>query len=101
MGDYDAGAHRSLAIYGSSTPMLSARAGTTIPTTSYLHPCAFTEVLYGRGAGGKGGLMAFVNAVSAIREVEGALPLNLMFLCEGEEFLGSPHIPFADKTLPK
>ena len=53
----------------------------------------FKEVLYGRGGNNKGGLIAFLNALSAMKEVEGTLPVNLMFLCEGEEFVGSLHIP--------
>jgi len=52
----------------------------------------FKRVLYGRGCGSKGAALAFLHAVGAIREVEGCLPVNVMFLQEGEEFLGSPHV---------
>jgi acetylornithine deacetylase/succinyl-diaminopimelate desuccinylase-like protein len=52
----------------------------------------FKRVLYGRGCASKGAALAFLHAVAAIREVEGRLPVNVMFLQEGEEFLGSPHV---------
>jgi acetylornithine deacetylase/succinyl-diaminopimelate desuccinylase-like protein len=49
------------------------------------------KVLVGRGAmGAKGPYVAFLNALSAIVAVEGNLPVNIMFLAEGEEIMGSP-----------
>lgn len=49
------------------------------------------RVLVGRGAlGAKGPFVAFLNALQSIIEVEGSLPVNIMFLAEGEEILGSP-----------
>ncbi|MBA2668105.1 MAG: M20/M25/M40 family metallo-hydrolase [Trueperaceae bacterium] len=49
------------------------------------------RVLVGRGAlGAKGPFVAFLNALRAILAVEGTLPMNVMFLPEGEEILGSP-----------
>ena len=45
----------------------------------------------GRGAmGAKGPYVAFLNALAAIIAVEGTLPVNIMFLAEGEEIMGSP-----------
>jgi acetylornithine deacetylase/succinyl-diaminopimelate desuccinylase-like protein len=45
----------------------------------------------GRGAtGAKGPFVAFLNALSSIIAVEGKLPVNIMFLAEGEEIMGSP-----------
>lgn len=41
----------------------------------------------------KGPERAFLNALEAIRAVNGKLPVNLMFAVEGEEELGSPHYP--------
>jgi len=41
----------------------------------------------------KGPERAFLNALESIRAVKGKLPVNLMFLAEGEEELGSPHYP--------
>lgn len=49
------------------------------------------RVLVGRGAlGAKGPFVAFLNALRSIKAVEGRLPVNIMFLAEGEEILGSP-----------
>ena len=54
----------------------------------------FQKVLYGRGAGNKGGLIAFLNVLEAIFRVEGILPVNIFFIIEGDEFLGSNQIPY-------
>ena len=52
------------------------------------------RVLMGRGATNqKGPERAFLNAVGAIRAVKGKLPVNLLFVVEGEEELGSPNYP--------
>ena len=40
--------------------------------------------------GAKGPYVAWLNALEAIIAVEGKLPVNIMFLAEGEEILGSP-----------
>ena len=46
--------------------------------------------LYGRGAGdNKGQLLAHVLAVKAILEKEGSVPINIKFVFEGEEEMGS------------
>ena len=50
-------------------------------------------VIYARGAtDNKSGALAFVRAAQAFREVRGGPPVNLTFLCEGEEEVGSPHL---------
>lgn len=49
------------------------------------------KVLVGRGAlGAKGPYVAFLNALKSIIAVEGNLPVNIAFLAEGEEIMGSP-----------
>ncbi|HEV8594977.1 MAG TPA: M20/M25/M40 family metallo-hydrolase [Thermoplasmata archaeon] len=55
-------------------------------------------VLYGRGvADTKGNTVSQCLAQAAIRETMGRLPVNLRFVVEGEEEMGSPHLlPFAD-----
>jgi len=52
-----------------------------------------------RGAyNSKGPLMAFINAVHSIQAVTGDVPVNMIFLIEGEEELGSLHLPqFVEK----
>ena len=48
---------------------------------------------WGRGvADNKGNLAARIAAVDAWRKVRGDLPLNLTFIAEGEEEIGSPHL---------
>jgi acetylornithine deacetylase/succinyl-diaminopimelate desuccinylase-like protein len=50
----------------------------------------YRQVVVGRGARGlKGPLQAWLNAVQAIRAVEGTCPVNILFLVEGAEILGS------------
>jgi acetylornithine deacetylase/succinyl-diaminopimelate desuccinylase-like protein len=52
---------------------------------------SFPKVLVGRGAmAAKGPHVVFLNALSSIIAVEGTLPVNVMFLAEGEEIMGSP-----------
>ncbi|WP_210483448.1 M20/M25/M40 family metallo-hydrolase [Microvirga antarctica] len=51
----------------------------------------FPKTIVGRGAAAKGPLLAFVYAMKAILAVKGTLPVNLMFLIEGAEILGSPN----------
>jgi acetylornithine deacetylase/succinyl-diaminopimelate desuccinylase-like protein len=51
----------------------------------------YPKVLVGRGAmGAKGPYVAWLNALEAIIAIEGALPMNIMFLAETEEIMGSP-----------
>jgi acetylornithine deacetylase/succinyl-diaminopimelate desuccinylase-like protein len=50
--------------------------------------------LHGRGASdAKGQLFAHLKAVELVRALTGRLPVNLVFLIEGEEEIGSPHLP--------
>jgi acetylornithine deacetylase/succinyl-diaminopimelate desuccinylase-like protein len=55
--------------------------------------------LYARGvADTKGNVVAQALAQAAIREVTGGLPVNLRFMVEGEEEVGSPHLPGFART---
>ena len=50
-------------------------------------------VIYARGAtDNKSGVLAFVRAAQAFQAVRGGPPVNLIFLFEGEEEVGSPHL---------
>lgn len=42
----------------------------------------------------KGPLAGFINALYAIKNVKGKLPVNIKFCIEGEEELGSPNLPY-------
>jgi len=54
----------------------------------------FGKCLVSRGAiNTKAPLRAFFNACQSILKVEGKLPVNLIFAIEGEEELGSRHLP--------
>lgn len=61
----------------------------------------FPECVVGRGAiNTKGPMVAFLNALMAAKEAGQSLPVNLKVVCEGEEELGSPHLPqFVSKNL--
>ncbi|MEM3258241.1 MAG: M20/M25/M40 family metallo-hydrolase [Thermoproteota archaeon] len=57
-------------------------------------PSGKVSALIGRGSiNTKGPLITFINAVEAIVSTLGKLPVNLKFIAEGEEELGSPHLP--------
>jgi acetylornithine deacetylase/succinyl-diaminopimelate desuccinylase-like protein len=51
----------------------------------------FAKAIVGRGAAAKAPLMAFICAVKSLLAAEGTLPVNLKFLIEGAEILGSPN----------
>ena len=57
-------------------------------------------VLYGRGAtDNKSGVLAFNKAAKAFLAVRGELPVNLKFIIEGEEEIGSVHLgPWAEQN---
>lgn len=51
------------------------------------------EVIYARGSSDmKANLLAIINAVAAFRHTTGQPPVNLAFLFEGEEEIGSPNL---------
>lgn len=57
-------------------------------------PTVEDGVLYARGASDdKGGLLILVKAVESVLRTAAALPVNMKFLLEGEEEIGSPSIP--------
>jgi len=56
-------------------------------------------VMYGRGCSdNKSGILAFTKAAQALIKVRGELPVNLKFIIEGEEEIGSVHLgPWVEK----
>jgi acetylornithine deacetylase/succinyl-diaminopimelate desuccinylase-like protein len=93
---YDAGAPATVHNYCMYDTRTVTRAGWSHdPWGAELVPLGpYPKVLMGRGAlGAKGPYVAFLNALQAIIAVEGTLPLNVMFLAEGDEIMGSPSYP--------
>ncbi len=94
-GYYDANAEKTIVNYG----MLDTRpvgdpdewtydpfGGELVETDEY------GRVIYGRGAVKvKGGYVAWLNSLLALKRALGELPVNIMFLLEAEEINGSPH----------
>ena len=91
---YDAGAPKTLAVYSYFDTNVVGSGWDNPPYDAVVAPHGpFKKVLYGRGAGNKGAFMGFLNALESIKAAAGELPVNLMFVSEGEEFVGSDHIP--------
>lgn len=96
LGELNASAPRTLLVYGMYDTMpvegetwsCDPFAGQVIDLPG-LGPC-----LVARGSeNSKGSLAAFLNMVKSWQAVHGRLPVNLKFIIEGEEELGSPSLP--------
>ncbi|MCI0408172.1 MAG: M20/M25/M40 family metallo-hydrolase, partial [Acidobacteria bacterium] len=91
---YDAGAPKTIVVYMmyDTQPFVKER-WTRDPLAAERVPMSdLTEVILARGAtNSKGPNRFFLNALEAILAVDGKLPVNLMFTCDGEEEQGSPH----------
>jgi acetylornithine deacetylase/succinyl-diaminopimelate desuccinylase-like protein len=92
-GSLDFGKPKTMLVYGHYDVR-------PVGTEPWTHPpfegalCAydgFDRVVLGRGAAVKGPFIAFLAAVEAMIAAEGELPVNLCFLVEGAEILGSPN----------
>lgn len=96
-GEIDAGAPRTLLLYGmyDVQPVVGERWSVADPFAAEIaadHPRGPSIVA--RGVyNSKGPLACFLNVVESIQEVAGVLPLNVRFMIEGEEELGSPSLP--------
>jgi acetylornithine deacetylase/succinyl-diaminopimelate desuccinylase-like protein len=63
-------------------------------TTPPFEPDIRDERIYARGASdNKGNMLIPIIAVEALLRTDGALPVNLKFLFEGQEEIGSPQLP--------
>ena len=64
--------------------------------TPPFEPLVVDGRIFGRGASDdKGQFFAHIKAVEALRDLDGSLPLNVRFVVEGEEEIGSPNLaPF-------
>lgn len=95
-GELDAGAKHTLIVYMMyDTQPFAGETWSQPPLDAALVPFdPFPQVVMGRGAiNTKGPMVAFFNALMAAKELGEPLPVNLKFVCEGEEELGSPHLP--------
>lgn len=96
-GHYDAGAKNTLLVYMMyDVKQVSGENWTMVqdPFQPQVVPMpSFKRVLVGRGAvNSKGPLTAFLNALFSARAVGEEIPVNLKFISEGEEELGSQHL---------
>ncbi len=94
-GYYDAGAATTLAVYMMYDVQPVDSTGWQVPGfEGALVDHRYGKALMARGAvNQKGPERAFLNALEAIIATRGKLPVNLMVVTEGEEELGSPHLP--------
>ncbi len=95
-GEYDAGADKTLIVYMMYDTMPVDEPGWRVDplagTIENVPP--FGRCLVARGAyNTKGELRGFLNACGSIKETGQELPVNLIFVAEGEEELGSRHLP--------
>jgi len=102
-GTYDAGADKTIIIYLMyDTQPVDDPGWTVPPLEGKIVPIEpFGKCLVARGAiNTKGELRSFLNACESIKAVGEEIPVNLMFVAEGEEELGSRHLPeFIEKYL--
>lgn len=102
---YDVGAPKTIAYYMMyDTQPFDEKEWSSPPLAAHLVRMEpFGQVVMARGAVNDKGADAMVlNAMESILEVEGKLPVNLMFCCDGEEEQGSPHFhqvlaPYLDR----
>lgn len=98
-GTYDAGAEKTmLAYFMYDTQPYDEPGWTHPPMEATLAPLELPSgpvtALFNRGAiNTKGPTMTFLNAIESIQKTEGDLPFNLLLMAEGEEELGSAHLP--------
>jgi len=98
-GSLDAGARKTVVVYWMyDVQPVNESEWSSPPFEAQLVPAAGwgpdAKLIRGRGAQNqKGPERAFLNAVESISAAGSKLPVNLLFLCEGEEELGSPNMP--------
>ena len=96
-GELNAGAPRTLSLYNHYDVQPAE------PLDLWKHDPWKAEVhdgkIFGRGiADDKGDFVARICAIEAIQKTRGRMPINLKFIVEGEEEIGSPHLEhFAER----
>lgn len=101
-GLYDAGADKTLVNYGmyDTQPINDPERWMGDPrAANVVDMPGVGRAILARGAvNTKGPLRAYLNALEAIVETRGSLPVNMIFTIEGEEELGSAHLQQALAT---
>ena len=95
-GEYNAGAKKTVLVYMMYDTMPVDEPDWTVPPLGgrIIDMPPFGETLVARGAvNTKGELRAFLNACESIRAAEQELPVNMIFVAEGEEEMGSRNLP--------
>ncbi len=95
-GEYDAGAKKTVIIYMmyDTQPVVGEDWISPPLEANLVDIPPFGKCIVARGAiNTKGPLRAFLNAMESIKAVGEELPVNLKFVAEGEEELGSVHLP--------
>jgi acetylornithine deacetylase/succinyl-diaminopimelate desuccinylase-like protein len=95
-GYYNAGADKTVVVYFMYDTQPVDDPGWIVPPLDgkVVEMPPFGDCLVARGAiNTKGELRAFLNACESVRAIGEELPVNLMFVAEGEEELGSRHLP--------
>jgi acetylornithine deacetylase/succinyl-diaminopimelate desuccinylase-like protein len=96
LGEVDAGAPRTLLVYGmyDVQPVTGETWSVEPFGGEIIEFGGLGRCLVNRGVTNqKGPLISFFSAMDAVRTALGSLPLNLKFMVEGEEELGSPSLP--------
>jgi acetylornithine deacetylase/succinyl-diaminopimelate desuccinylase-like protein len=95
-GALDAGARTTLIVYlmYDTAPVLDAPAWTHPPFAAELHDLPSGRAVVGRGAmARRGPMVAFLEAVRSMRQIGVSPPVNMLFVAEGDENIGSPYLP--------
>lgn len=95
-GNYDAGADKTIIVYLMYDTQPVDEPGWTVPPLEgrIIDLPDLGKCLVARGIWNtKGELAAFINACTSIKETGQIPPVNLVFVAEGEEELGSRHLP--------
>ena len=92
-GRLDFGCPKTVLIYGHyDVRPVGTEPWTHDPFDGVIGPFdGFPKTILGRGAAAKAPLMAFICAMKTRIDLTGSLPVNLAFLIEGAEILGSPN----------
>src|SRR5712692_10675001 len=91
---YDAGAKKTISHYFmyDTQPIYEKPWSSPPLAANVVNLPPFGRTIIARGAiNSKGPLVAFLNACESIIAVEGKLPVNILFTCDGEEEQASPH----------